>query len=1136
MANERLTGSDKRTLLLWILLGVVGALFAHKYFFRAFPEASVDFKVSRSEALERARNFVSGLGENLSGYQSAIVFDVDDDAKTYLEREVGLQQANRLMSSQLNIWYWDARFFRPGQEEEFYVRVSPGGQIVGYQHKVPEAQAGATLERAAAQTDAENFLRSKMGVNLGEWDFLSEEANSSKKPNRMDWSFTWEKHGFKAKDAPYRLRVTLEGDRPGSSQEFLHVPETWQRSYEHLRSTNIFYNQIAILPYLLLMGSVIWLGILLTKRGQTSWGPAIKLGIVVAILLTFMQLNNWPLDRMGYDTNSAYSTFALGELAKALLFGIGSALTISLVLPGAEPLYRAMQPDRLRLTKALTLRGLRSKEFFNSATIGLSMAAAHIGFIVAFYIVASHFGAWAPQDVNYENSVNTMFPWISGVAIGMLAAASEEFLFRLFAIPFLKRLTGSTAIAVIVPAFCWSFLHSAYPNEPPYIRGLEVGLIGIVAGLVMLRWGILTTLVWHYTVDASLVGLLLVRSNSMYFKISGVIVGAAALAPLLFAGVSYLARGKFEADEDLRNAAEPPGEISFASEAAEAEGVPAARKYEALSPAAMIILAACLALGGVAVWKLKTPTLGDYLRLSVNAKEARARADEVMKQRGLDPNAYRHATILVDTTDPVTNEYLRRRIGVAGLNAIYAKEVPGELWSVRYFKDSQPEEYTVVLKPDGTLHAVHHILAENAAGASLTKDEAVALAEKFLRDEKKIDLSHWALVESNSEKHPHRTDHSLTWQEKAPLDGGDSSAASSTDYAYARIDLHILGDQPADFRTYIKIPDEWRRAQSEQTLSRTLYGAALPILLFCALGTAALIYFFKNMRSEAMRAVPWKRLLSWAAWALIGYAVIVGLGNRIQFFLSAYQTAIPFKTMMGGVTIAILLGALFYTGGVLLLYGVASYFSNRVFGEERLPIGASLPGEYYRDAFWIGICGAVGFLGFRHGMESLAALWPTLHRSFPAQFGQYFDAVLPSAAAFGSALIRSLYLTGLIAFLAAFVASVVQKRWLRLLLYLLGALALAGSDWGNGADFGKELLAGAILLAVIIIFVRRIIRFNVLGYLLIVACLVLTGAAAALLPQPNLFYRENGYVAIVLLLLLLGWPLTVWRLRTATKN
>src|SRR5271165_405624 len=110
-----------------MVLGIVGLVFAQRYFFQAFPEASVDFKVSRAEAQKRAKDFVEGLGENLSGYQTTIAFDVDENAKTYLERELGLKQANHLMSSELSIWYWDVRFFRPQQQEEFMVRVSPAG-------------------------------------------------------------------------------------------------------------------------------------------------------------------------------------------------------------------------------------------------------------------------------------------------------------------------------------------------------------------------------------------------------------------------------------------------------------------------------------------------------------------------------------------------------------------------------------------------------------------------------------------------------------------------------------------------------------------------------------------------------------------------------------------------------------------------------------------------------------------------------------------------------------------------------------------------------------------------------------------------------------------------------------------------
>src|SRR3989442_8156408 len=196
-----------------------------------------------------------------------------------------------------------------------------------------------------------------------------------------------------------------------------------------------------------------------------------------------------------------------------------------------------------------------------------------------------------------------------------MASTSEEFLFRLFAIPFLESVTRSRVLAVVLPAFSWSFLHSAYPQEPGYIRGIEVGIIGVVAGIVMLRWGILATLIWHYTVDASLVGLLLIRSNSLYFKISGVVVGAAALAPLVFACISYLTRGGFEAAEDLLNRAKSAPEIDLGSEPADATSEVKSSGYDALSPGVIAFLAICLLTGGALAWKTKPPAHGQKLRL-----------------------------------------------------------------------------------------------------------------------------------------------------------------------------------------------------------------------------------------------------------------------------------------------------------------------------------------------------------------------------------------------------------------------------------------------------------------------------------------------------------------------------------------
>jgi membrane protease YdiL (CAAX protease family) len=1129
VTGDRLTGSDKRALLLWVLAGIVGIVFAQKYFFRAFPEASVNFQVSREEALVRAQKFVTGLGENVSGYRSSVAFDVDEEAKTYLERELGLQQANQIMSSDLRVWFWNVRFFKPQQEEEFHVRVSPSGQIAGYDHKIEESRAGPSLERAAAQTAAENYLTSKLGMDLKAWDVLPEEANSNKRPNRLDWSFTWEKHGFRAKGAPYRLQVSLQGDRIGGSEEFLKVPEAWQRSFARLRSGNNTLALVFTVPYIVLLAVAVRLGIRFTKQGRTSWRGAMLLGLIVSALLFLQNLNDWPHWASSYDTNQSYASFLALKLTMALLLSVLSALTVTLVLPSAEPLYRASQPERLRLSRAFTLRGLRSKEFFSAAVVGVSMAAAHIGYVVAFYVVASRFGAWAPQELNFDDSVNTAFPWISGAAIGLLASTNEEFTFRLFAIPFFKNATGSRWIAVIVPAFLWSFLHSNYPQEPAYIRGIEIGLVGIVAGVVMLRWGIVATLIWHYTVDASLVGLLLMRSNSLYFKVSGAVVAAAALAPLAFACISYLSRGGFETDEDLLNRAVPAPQVDIGAEPAAATAAARLIRYEALAPAMIALLAVCVAVGGALAWRLKPQAIGDYLKLSVNARSAQARADEILRQRHLDPNSYLRVTILAEIANPITNEYLRQRVGIAGINKIYEDQVPAALWRVRYFRDGQPEECAVILRPDGSLHSVHHILAEETPGPSLTKEDARARAEKFLAEEKKIDLKAWALVESNSDKKPHRIDHSLTWQQNAPLDAGPAAVSSPADHAYARIDVDVLGDEVTNYRTYIKIPEEWVRQQKELTPARTIINYGIPGLFFGGLGITALIVFLKNFKSEAARTIPWKRIGFWSLWGICGYLLVFAFGNRIAGLLNVYDTSNPLKFTYAGIAIAVLLGAPLIFGAIALLFGIAWFFAVRAFGEERMPGWLGMPANYYRDAFCIGLGGSAALLGLERVLAAASAYWPTVHRSLPASFAQEFDAIFPAASLAGMTVQEGLLLTGIVVGVAAFVAAQVRHNGLRILLLLAGALSLTPGNWGSPADLAKQFLATLILLGVLVFGMRYVMRFNILGCFLVIAGTSLLGGAWELVSQQDSFYHANGYAVLLALILLFAWPLMTWR-------
>ena len=345
MPLERLDRNDVRVLLLWILAGILGAYVAYTHFYQAFPEASVDFKVPRADALAAARQFAAAQGAQLAGYDSSIVFEVDDTAKTYLEREVGLQQANQMMAHEIHIWYWRTRFFRPLQKEEFDVRVDPAGGIIGYNHELEEAAPGARLERASAQAAAESFLRDTLHIDLSLYDFRDEEANFTERPARRDWSFSWERRGFRAKDAPYRLTVTLAGNNISGYGEFLKVPEAWKIDYERQRSSNNLFEFLALIPYAFLMGGCLYVIITLGRRGLVEWRMGLALGIFLTILYFLMTMNQWPLDRASYDTNSPYSSFFLTQVGQALVASIASALLVVLaIVPRRTAVSRHLSP------------------------------------------------------------------------------------------------------------------------------------------------------------------------------------------------------------------------------------------------------------------------------------------------------------------------------------------------------------------------------------------------------------------------------------------------------------------------------------------------------------------------------------------------------------------------------------------------------------------------------------------------------------------------------------------------------------------------------------------------------------------------------------------------------------------------
>src|SRR5271157_2164868 len=139
--KEKLQGKDVRFIAICCALFAAATWYSAGNFYRAFPEASIDFRVNRDDGRALAERFLAARSYATGGYRQASSFTYDDDAKTFLEREIGLEQANRLMGTRVRLWRWSYRWFRPQQKEEFRADITPTGELAGFSHEIAEDAA-----------------------------------------------------------------------------------------------------------------------------------------------------------------------------------------------------------------------------------------------------------------------------------------------------------------------------------------------------------------------------------------------------------------------------------------------------------------------------------------------------------------------------------------------------------------------------------------------------------------------------------------------------------------------------------------------------------------------------------------------------------------------------------------------------------------------------------------------------------------------------------------------------------------------------------------------------------------------------------------------------------------------------------
>lgn len=1108
MHRERLNRRDWLLIAVCVAVAAVSIFIVGNWFGAAFPEATIEFRYDRASSQQVAARVLAGQRIDAGGMKHTATFDADDEARIFLERSLGLAKTNAMLRRDVRLWAWSHRWFRPLQEEEFGVDVAPTGEIIGFSDRIPEDRALPSPDLSAARAMAEAFL-GRVDANLADLQLVAQSER--RLPHRMQRIFTWDSRTIHPAGAPYRTIVTVDGDRVSNFSRRVKVPEEWRRGYRELRSKNILAGNVDTVFLAITMVCIVAVFITRLLRGDLQLRLLLGIGLTTVVLVSGNAINSYPSALAGYNTTTSYPAFLAWLFFGAIVQGIGYGMLLVIVCGAGEVTWRAAFPRQLSVARIWNRRALASKRVFLAFVIGYTLVAFFLGYQVAFYLIADRFGAWAPAEVPYDDMLNTAIPWVAVLFAGFFPALSEEFMSRAFSIPFFERVLRSRVAAIVAAGFIWGFGHATYPNQPFYIRGVEVGVAGIVIGTLMTRFGLLPLLIWHYTVDALYTAMLLLRSGNRYYVVSGALASLVFAVPMLVSIALYVRNKGFVPDDDLSNDTLP---VSPTPE--RIQEAPRASTSFAPLPVTRGKLIACVALVALAIGAvaLDLPSIDDAVEYRIDKEEAKRIAATVRP-----PQAASMRTIAAPVEgfrswnrespredggapggfDTLAAGYmLRAGMPMRALVDAMRTKIPTATWMVRSFAPQVKDEYFIEVDPRASrVSGYHKYQDERRAGLALEREQAQRIAaSQFARYG--LDVNRFDLAEALSFQQPARRDWLFHFQEKRPI----------VAQAFRRVSVRVAGAEVTQFTTTVKVPDSVYREPT------TLLNIVFTILRIIGILTILSLIVAGFVVALRKRRFPWQVALRWTL--ALAIVPLIGIAARWEPKLFEYNTSIAWQTFMGGQVVDVIKTVGLQLGMVFLAVAGLAAAWPEAFDLARAEARARLG----RSAAVAALTVISAAILLRVAEQALALRFPSMAPLHGLDAPEAVGLPFPALLGILSTILRTIGITAAIGmFLLALRGYPKRAAWIG-----VAAIFFTGLDSGvTGREIPLMIASAAAVAILAYVIVRYLLGTNLLAYPLTIAVASLLGNGADLLQNHRTDLTINAVIEIAVAVALLAW-------------
>ena len=919
----------KRFLQIWCFFGLLGFIAAMYVFPFVYPILHISITMNRSQALEKAAQFVQSRGFQTSECSSVVMFTHDEDVQNFAELAGGGKDAfvEMFENDYYQPYYWKVRFYKEQAIEETEVIFTPQGKLYGYIHKVSEKTPGVSLSLQDAQKKAEEELKD-FGIDLTKYN-LVEHAQEEAASKRLDHVCTYERTDVFMNEGKYRISVKIAGDQVISCKHFVKVPEAFIRTYQEMRSSN---GLLGMIGSLLLLGLYIFIfgaciAYSLYKTRYLIWKTPFYIALIFAILLGVgLHVNQFPLWGFSYYTHIPYALFLLQKALTIVMFFFmyfGMFFFASLL---GEGITRMVHGNQVQLWDVFKPGYWRSILYIQHVAWAYGFVGIFFFYEVAFqFIMSTYFGWWMPaEDLSDVNILSTFIPWFEPIMNSFQAGFTEELLCRaiplgllLWLVPDMKKRPLLFFIAMLVQGIIFGLLHAPYPMQPSYARVIELIPVSFAFGYLYCFVGLIPGIIAHYVFDALLMSIPLFVSDFTFQKIIALFF---ILLPLLIALYSY-ARGLLVLDSVYLNSSWK----SFYKEKEQTEAQD--DEYTHMPKTVRYIILVCGILGMFGAYQYRQRSY-DLPALHITKSDALKIAQEACeKQFNLSLESW-EKYITLPAYDNSGLNFIWKTYGKEAYAKLQARYGVDPSWKVRFIRFNtdvahRAEEYQAFVGPKQGQIAVSKIVPEIEQGACLNQKQASEVAYDCLKAKYCVEKSEVELISAVEKDHMHRKDWTFIFK--------DAVSYYSYDKGQGRLTVMIAGDQVVRSIASIYPGEEWDREQQSESVLKYLVQIIVLAIVWMVTVYAWILCAWNIFKRSRL-----SKLLSF--WVPLFVSLgIISIINMLPASLSTFNTIQPYNHQLTFTLLFSLIGLLVGVVGRIMAIGIIAEKYSKVSKRNFLP-------------------------------------------------------------------------------------------------------------------------------------------------------------------------------------------------------